>query len=95
MGYYIEVPQSKRKAQQIFDLYDDARLEDGPIAPTKERVGICVVSNPMFDAAAIIFSVDEGEAFNQPDDYRPKTWMSLPYETVIKLNPYVKEAIRV
>ena len=44
---------------------------------------VCVVENGFFDAAGYCFSESEYKAFNQPTDYRPKTW--LVYEHAEKL----------
>lgn len=90
MGYYIEVPENKRKAKQLVDLHS-AKIEPGPFFdPTGERVGICVVENPMFDAAAIAFSESEMQVFAEPDGRR-RTWLSLPREKVIELCPNVEK----
>jgi hypothetical protein len=35
---------------------------------------VCVVENIFFAAAAYIFSEEEYEDFNDPDDVRPKRW---------------------
>lgn len=82
MGYYI---------QQLVDLYD-ARIEVGPyFDATGKRVSICVVENGLF----IAFSEDEMKAFCGRDTgrQRPRTWLSLPRETVIQLCPFVKEVL--
>lgn len=92
MGYYIETPHSQRKAQQIVDLHN-AKIELGPFFdPTGDRVGICVVENGPFDAAAVAFSKEEMEAFSG-NDGRAKTWLSLPKETVIKICPKVTHVL--
>lgn len=93
MGYYIEVPHPRNKARQLVDLYD-AKIELGPFFDeTGKRIGICVVENGPFDAAAIAFSKREMQEFADDDTGRPITWLSLPREIVIKLNPPVERAL--
>lgn len=93
MGYYIETPQPIRKAQQLVDLHN-ARIETGPFFdPTGERVGICVVENGPFDAAGIAYCEEEAHKFNRSGDHRPKTWLSLPREPVVKLCPDVERML--
>jgi hypothetical protein len=87
MGYYIETPESKNKAQQLHELYH-AELVLTP--ETFDFNGpdalICVVENSLFDAAAIAFDAKERDAF-MVDDGRDKVWLKLPKIRVHLLNP--------
>jgi hypothetical protein len=76
MGWYIQGP-ALGKAQFIVSEYD------GKIIPCpklfsevpQDKALVCVVKNRLFDAAAYCFSEHEFEAFTEPGDPRPKTWL--------------------
>ena len=53
---------------------------------------VCVVLNGYFDAAAICWGVDEFLAFSQYDG-RPKRWLIVPKEEIIRLEPHLKECV--
>lgn len=42
--------------------------------PESDALLVCLVDNGPFKAAAVAYDESELEAFNQPDDYRPKVW---------------------
>jgi len=76
MGYYIEVPEHKNKAEQIVRLYGGRILDIAPDwedIPDDEAI-ICVFHNPFFDAAGFAFSPHELAQFKSPDS-RLKTWL--------------------
>ena len=89
MGYYIEVPQNKGKAQQIVELYG-AKIIPKPLgywqADPKEAF-ICVVDNGLFEAAAFIFNEKEMADFKYPDG-RPRTWLIMDRRKVCKLTGF-------
>lgn len=75
MGYYVEVPLHKDKAQQIVDLYQgeivDREIAKGYIGnPTKAI--IVVVNNGHFEAAGFAFNESEYKAFTLPPDRDPR-----------------------
>lgn len=78
MGYYInqnskgEALDPQEKAKQL--IADGAEVTD---ATFKENL-VCVVKNGMFDAAGYCFNEQEMKAFQDPSDYRPKTWLIVP-----------------
>lgn len=41
---------------------------------------VCLVDNGLFTAAGVCFSAGEFEAFRLPDDYRDKSWYSVPID---------------
>lgn len=91
MGYYIETDGMKNKAQWL--LQHEARIESGPyFNPSSGRIGICVVDNGPFEAAAIAYSENECKEFARPDG-RSKIWLSMPKDMVIKLQPRVAKIL--
>lgn len=78
MGFYLETPRHKQKAEQLVKLYNarEVRMEDAldAIYENKHAV-ICVVRNPNFDAAAFCYNLQEFRRFNYVDDDRPRKWL--------------------
>lgn len=78
MGYYINTLSSgldlpvKGKAKML--IWDGAKI----VKPEFQPNLVCVVENPMFDAAGYCYDQDEFNAFNDPRDYRRKTWLVHP-----------------
>lgn len=95
MGYYVEVPSPVDKASQLVSLYDAeyvTRLDFDEVP--EDKYLICVVENAFFDAAAVVYSRGEFEAF-QPtiDDDRSRTWLYLSKEVVEGQLPLIAGAI--
>jgi hypothetical protein len=91
MGYYIETPIATSRALQLASMYD-AEVVERPESINdipRGKTLICVVQNGMFDAAAIVYSDYELDAFSQPGDPRPRTWMLMDREDVVEANPHV------
>ena len=89
MGYYIEVPRSKGKAQQIEDLYGGMilpKIPDYANIPESKAL-ICIVDNGMFEAAGFVYNEQEYNAFAYPDG-RPRTWLIMDRETAEKLSGF-------
>lgn len=80
MGYYIEVPRPKGKAQQLADLHGATILPQRPEAfedvPDNLAI-ICVVDNGPFEAAAFCYCREEFVDFADTDhgDRRPRQWV--------------------
>jgi len=91
MGFYIQVPQHKGKAQQIVELYEGRiipcpnRFEDIP--PNKAI--ICVVDNGLFEAAAFCYNQDEFRVFSAPDR-RPIDWVVIDHKKACELSGYLE-----
>jgi hypothetical protein len=93
MGYYIEVPESYDKAIQIKALYGGQKFSGTEFSEVPEgQTLVCVVSNVMFDAAAIVFDEREMHEFSDSNDLRPKQWMIIGTDKAIEACP---EAIKV
>lgn len=89
MGYYIETLHPKGKAKQLVDVHGAELV----LSPDKFDFNgpdalICVVENPLFDAAAIVYNAKERNEFLMwPGDTRERTWLKLPKSLVKQLNP--------
>jgi len=89
LGYYIEVPQHKGKAQQIVELYGGRRVSRPQsyqdLAP--DEAIICVVDNGLFEAAAFCYNEDEFNVFAFPDG-RSRAWVVISREKACELSGY-------
>jgi hypothetical protein len=96
MGYYIECPTPKGKADWLIKEHGAVEVEEPKYDPTKKQILICVIDNHgVFDAAGVAYSLRETFAFIRPNigEQRPRRWLLLPKEKVIELCPFVKVAI--
>ena len=92
MGYYIEVPNDKQKAEQLVELHGaQIILKPKSFNDVPEGKGlICVVDNGMFEAAAFCYSAGEFKEFET--DYgnggnqRPRKWVLLDIDKAKKLS---------
>jgi len=89
MGYYIETGELKLKYLWIEQYMKGKILPKDQILTNKsnDNVPVVVVSNGPFEAAGIAYSEREWEAFNLPDDFRPKKYLLVPKEEIVKQNP--------
>jgi len=93
MGYYIEVPEKKGKAQQIVELYG-ARIVDSVPSFNDLKSGeaiICVVDNGPWEAAGFCYNEQEFDEFVAPDFFgpnRPRTWVIMSRYLACKLTGY-------
>ena len=53
-----------------------------------DRAVICVVNNGPFEADAFAYDKDEMDAFNDPQDGRPKRWLVMDLNTAKKLTGF-------
>ncbi|GAH39307.1 unnamed protein product [marine sediment metagenome] len=89
MGYYIEVPRNKGKAQQIVELYG-GRITPSPPSfedITPEEAIICVVDNGPFEAAGLAFNQEELNVFSHMDG-RLRTWVIMNRQKAYELTGY-------
>lgn len=70
MGCYINPTNTSKEAW----LGENAIMTDRPGQITETHVPVCLVNNGFFNAAAVVYSERELQAFTQPADYRPKQW---------------------
>ncbi len=90
MGYYVEVPENKGKAEQIASIHGGMVLPEPPNSyesvPSDQAI-ICVVNNGAFEAAAFCYSEKEFNYFKVPDS-RPRTWILMDREKACKLTGF-------
>lgn len=92
MGYYINTPNNKQKAEQICRDVKMAKIVPEPlsydcVAPS---LGIiCIVDNGPFEAAGFCYSEQEFEEFKR-EDGREKTWVLMPRKIAERLSGYKK-----
>ena len=91
MGFYIETGTNVGKADRLLEQYPQRVMSGGAITSFEEipegKTMVCVVSNPMFDAAAVAYDSSEFEAFREAGDPRPKTWLLMDTPLAEELCP--------
>ena len=94
MGYYIQTPVHFNKAYYLVEE-DEAEIINQPTHfsdISKDRALICVVTNPLFEAAGYCFCNNEFTAFlPTPEDQRPRTWLTMPLEKAQYLSGFRKD----
>ena len=96
MGHYLEVPERNNKRAQLIKLHgaEDIGLPPASLARVpKGKTLICVVENGPFDAAGIAYSDEELKEFKVLDG-RPRTWLLMDTEEVVKMKPNLAEYLR-
>ena len=98
MGFYLETPRHKDKAEQLIKMYDarEVKMEEAlaAIYDNKHAV-ICVIRNPNFDAAAFCYDLKEFRRFNYVSDDRPRRWLIIEdREMVDELSGFKRERER-
>tara|TARA_Y100000310_G_scaffold128314_1_gene127494 strand:+ start:1790 stop:2080 length:291 start_codon:yes stop_codon:yes gene_type:complete len=94
MGYYINTEtatSSTGKAKDLMDNHDAIMISDPEnfVAVVDHfHALVCVIGNGLFDAAALIYSQGEFEAFSDPNDHRPKVWLLMDREKAHKMAGY-------
>jgi hypothetical protein len=78
MGYYINQTSTGQPLPSIGKV--KALVLDGAkiVAPEYQPNLVCVVDNGPFEAAGYCYSEEEFKEFNNPGDWRPKTWLVHP-----------------
>lgn len=84
MGMYLQTPEMLDKALQLQEMYG-AWPCDPEWPPPEGKTLICVVENPAYDAAGIIYDKGEFYSFLEPD-IRPRTWLLMDTTKVRALN---------
>jgi len=82
MGYYID-PETETKEQFLQRVGRRLPSATAPVEP--EELLVCLVDNGFFSAAGIMYGPHEIQEFNDPRDFRPKSWWAVSRED---LKPY-------
>lgn len=94
MGYYIQGPL-KGKALHICTEHKAVPLRKTPKSVKEfppDKAVICVVENPIFDAAAFCYDDMELGEFQTPADDRPKVWLLMDRALARELTGYKEKA---
>ena len=86
MGYYVNPPSGWTKERWLRQY--GQRVSDVPtFDDSKKTLPVCLVDNGAFTAAGVAYSQRELEAFNRPNDNRPKEWYVVPTEMLLVIIP--------
>jgi len=90
MGVYLNTDTVIGPMDKAKDLIENhgAIIIDQPVTLPSESAVVCVVSNGGFDAAALCYSQTELVEFTEPNDLRPKIWLSMSKATAHHLSGY-------
>lgn len=87
MGYYINPPT--RTKEEWLEENGEKIPQPMTFSPPKGMAYVCLILNPSFTAAGIVFDEREFEVFTHPSDLRPKRWFLMLTEDVIEMCPLV------
>ncbi len=89
MGYYIQTPENLDKVHQIAGLYG-GKIVPKPVFSDvpADKALVVVISNVIFEAAALVYDQLEFDAFHEPGDDRKKQYVLLDRATAHKLAGY-------
>lgn len=94
MGYYIQAPSNKGKADFIVNEYGAEIVGTDTEVPEwdKEKAIICVVDNGLFEAAGYAYSPTELTDFALPDrgPQRPRIWLKMDRQKAEELSGFSK-----
>ena len=89
MGFYIETPKNRNKADQLVILHG-AVIVPKPVFDDvpQDKAVIVVVNNIAFDAAGLAYSEKEFLEFTDPSDNRGKTFLLMDKKLAHRLSGY-------
>ena len=90
MGYYVEVPDHKGKANQLVQLHGGKIVscpESFDAIPEGKGL-IVVVDNGPFEAAGFVYDKAEFRDFTDPSDFRPHHFILLDLDLAKSLSGY-------
>lgn len=89
MGLYLQTPEPLGKAFQLAQLHGAEAISEPErfsIIPA-DKVLVCVIENPGFDAAAVAYCEEEYHRFKYDESGRPRTWLLMDRALVKQLAP--------
>ena len=90
MGFYIGTGPIHGKVEHLCNTYGATKLNHSPSSLSKleeSEALICVIENPLFEAAGLAYSDAELDAFAYPDGRR-KTWLTMDKKKAHELSGY-------
>jgi len=90
MGYYIEVPSSKNKTEQLIKLHDAKEVKCPELFSDvpNDKALICVIDNGLFEAAGYCYSPNEFREFKFDRSSQPRKWIIMDKDLAEKLSGY-------
>lgn len=77
MGCYVNPPVTSK---EVWLLENGRRVLASECKITETEVPVCLMNNGAFTAAGVAFNRNELNAFNRPEDPRPKVWFMVSRE---------------
>ena len=90
MGYYIETDLPTGKADQLVATGFAGKIsqpKDFSEVPEGQAL-LCVVANPLFEAAAFVYNQEEWDEFTRTDDLRPKNWLLMAWNVACEMSGF-------
>lgn len=89
MGFYIQGPTTGKADFLIREMHGVEIPQPTSFSSIPEdKALICVVRNPVFDAAGFCYDEREFIAFTSETDYRPKRWIVIDKNIAKKESGY-------
>ncbi len=94
MGYYIETPQNRGKAEYIIGAHGarEVSIDEAEDAVKNGEGVVCVVNNGAWEAAGFVYSLHEFQAFDprfpNSNDSRPRKWLVMDLAKAKELSGY-------
>lgn len=88
MGLYIEATATQSKEELLYENCGGTMAPqsiDWQTCYAKDCLPVILVDNGLFTAAGVAYDQRELDAFNHPDDHRPKQGFILTIENIRKL----------
>lgn len=95
MGYYIQAPTNKGKADFLINMHNAEEVTMDEAAETMAGEDssvaiVCVVDNGPFEAALFCHDQGEFDVASDPREHRPRRWLRLPRWKAEQLSGYKK-----
>ena len=90
MGYYIQGPSKNKGAflEEEYNARECSQIEAFVHIEDLDEIGVCVVDNGSFEAAALCYNKKEFIVLSNPRDLRPKKWYLMNRDKACELAGY-------